>query len=293
MCDHHNHDLDDQIDDIFGGPLSPEDREAGEQLAQAQPMKMHEERCPKHCRNGRFISYSGRDLGQCFACKGKGVVYYRQSLEQRTKAREQKARREDGKRQAWIDEHTEEVAWMRESAGRFDFARSMQEAVTKYGHLTDNQLAAVRKCMVRDAERKAIWAAERAAAEAAAPTIDISAIERSFAAALASGLKWPKLRLVEFTFQPASANSKNAGAIYVTTTGDIYLGKIVGSKFIKVRACSDEQQARILEVAADPEKAAVAYGVMTGSCSCCGRELTNPESVARGIGPICAAKWGW
>lgn len=29
----------------------------------------------------------------------------------------------------------------------------------------------------------------------------------------------------------------------------------------------------------------------SGKCHCCGRSLTTPESLARGIGPICAAKW--
>lgn len=33
---------------------------------------------------------------------------------------------------------------------------------------------------------------------------------------------------------------------------------------------------------------ASAYGRKTGRCMICGRLLTNPESVERGIGPICA-----
>jgi histidine ammonia-lyase len=38
-------------------------------------------------------------------------------------------------------------------------------------------------------------------------------------------------------------------------------------------------------------EAAAAYGKATGTCSCCGRELTDPVSIANGIGPICADKW--
>lgn len=30
------------------------------------------------------------------------------------------------------------------------------------------------------------------------------------------------------------------------------------------------------------------YGVKMGSCLICGRELTDPSSVAQGIGPVCA-----
>ena len=36
-----------------------------------------------------------------------------------------------------------------------------------------------------------------------------------------------------------------------------------------------------------------AYGMRTGQCAICGLELTNGESIARGIGPICAEKWGF
>lgn len=35
-----------------------------------------------------------------------------------------------------------------------------------------------------------------------------------------------------------------------------------------------------------------AYGQRSGSCGLCGRQLTTPESLALGIGPICAAKLG-
>ena len=30
-----------------------------------------------------------------------------------------------------------------------------------------------------------------------------------------------------------------------------------------------------------------------GKCCCCGRKLTEPESIDTGIGPICRAKKGW
>lgn len=36
---------------------------------------------------------------------------------------------------------------------------------------------------------------------------------------------------------------------------------------------------------------AKAYGVRTGICCVCGRLLTNPESIALGIGPVCAGRF--
>ena len=44
---------------------------------------------------------------------------------------------------------------------------------------------------------------------------------------------------------------------------------------------------------ADPVAAFEAHGIRTGSCGMCGRTLTNPESIARGIGPICADNAGF
>ena len=75
---------------------------------------------------------------------------------------------------------------------------------------------------------------------------------------------------------------------------DTYLGKITPEdKFLRSRDCTDADAEVVARVAADPAAAATAHGHEYGQCSCCGRELTNPESVARGIGPICADRWGW
>ena len=36
---------------------------------------------------------------------------------------------------------------------------------------------------------------------------------------------------------------------------------------------------------------AVAYGKATGICVCCQAELTDPDSVEAGIGPVCEKRW--
>lgn len=43
----------------------------------------------------------------------------------------------------------------------------------------------------------------------------------------------------------------------------------------------------------DPEKFLKAVGKTWGRCCVCGRTLENEQSVAAGIGPICAEKAGW
>jgi hypothetical protein len=59
------------------------------------------------------------------------------------------------------------------------------------------------------------------------------------------------------------------------------------------RDCTSETQTAIMRVMQDPSAEAIAYGQKTGHCSICGLLLTNEKSIGRGIGPICAAKYGF
>lgn len=129
--------------------------------------------------------------------------------------------------------------------------------------------------------------------EVVAEAIDVKAIETAFAAAFGNGIKRPKLRLDTFVFSRAPDHGVNAGSIYVKSVDGEYLGKVSSGQFKKSFACDDASNARVIAVAFNPHNAAKAYGAKTGSCSCCGRELTNGESVELGIGPICRDKFGW
>lgn len=123
--------------------------------------------------------------------------------------------------------------------------------------------------------------------------ISVEAIATAFAAARAKGIKAPRLRLDAFVFSRAPDTGRNAGSIYVKEKAGEYLGKITDGRFHPTAACDDPTRTRVVAVAADPHMAAKAYGQRTGECSCCGRELTNGESIALGIGPICRGKFGW
>jgi hypothetical protein len=46
-------------------------------------------------------------------------------------------------------------------------------------------------------------------------------------------------------------------------------------------------------IAENPGEYAKQYGLLIGKCGVCGRTLTNDESRERGIGPVCASRWGW
>jgi len=73
-------------------------------------------------------------------------------------------------------------------------------------------------------------------------------------------------------------------------------GKWAGYTFIRIQASNEtypiknkERREKILDlIKADPREAMERYGQELGICGRCGRTLTDEESRARGIGPICA-----
>lgn len=250
----------------------------------------------KKCR-GSGIYYGRSRHGQkCFTCKGVGRFTFKTSPEARAEARVQasarKARNAAAALEAFTAQHPEAAAWIAAKRASFGFAQSMHEAVEKYGDLTAGQLAAVERLRVKDAERDATRAKEAAERAANAPVVDLSRVEAAFRSALNAGNKRVALRLAGFKFAPAPAHGRNAGAVYVTEAG-LYLGKVQGGRFHRSFECTEVQQDEIKALAADPEAAAVAYGRLYGACAICNRELSDPASVERGIGPICAEKFGW
>lgn len=117
-----------------------------------------------------------------------------------------------------------------------------------------------------------------------------------FKAAKARGLKRLTLRLSGVNVKP----NRDLTMLWVTSQtekveGDYglqpkYLGKITPNSLDSRLA--DDVKAVLFEAANDPLTAAIRYGKETGSCSCCGRDLTNAESIRLGIGPICREKFG-
>lgn len=282
--------LNDDLSDLLDGETVARPAVSAKVEALVNP-EFHVENCKKCHGSGRFVSWSGRVLGPCHACKGLGKRAYKTSSADRAKARTQARDRDEKVKinhsEAFAAKHPEMWAWLKANP-TFDFATQMMVAIAKFGDLTDGQFNAVQKCIDRAHDREV----ERLARLEAAPAVTLEKIEAAFVSAVQHGLKSPKLNLDTFKFSPAKATSSNVGAIYVKEDGT-YLGKIMGGKFVRVRECNDQQEARILAACADPAKAAEAYGIRTGSCACCGRELTNAESIARSIGPICARKYGW
>lgn len=176
--------------------------------------------------------------------------------------------------------------WLQANKATNTFADSLLIQYQRKGYLTDPQVNAVLRNIARHADA--------IAREASAPSAIIARIEEAFQRASESGLKTPKLVIGSLRFTPAKADSRNPGAIYAKDREDnTYLGKFAKGRFVRSPNCTDEQQAMLISIAADPLAAAVNHGKLTGNCAICSHKLTDKKSVARGIGPVCAEKFGW
>ena len=301
-----NH-LNDSLDDIFGAPSGAVrtapvlDRPAAQAYTKTS-VELFTEPCQKCRGTGKFVGWSGRTFGQCFACKGEGKFTFKTSPETRAANREAKASREmrqaDEAFTAFAAQSPEIAAWIVAKEGAFDFAAKMRGVVVRFGDLSAGQRAAVERMIASDASK----AAQRAERIQQAPQVDTAGIDRlkvafdkarTYAAEKAPGLaiRNPKITIGGMTISPAKASSANAGALYVKQ-GQDYLGKIMNGKFMSVAACSAAQRDQVLAFVADPAKAAKVYGQETGVCCVCNATLKSKWRLA-GIGPICAQKMGW
>ena len=292
--------MNDRLDDIFGDNLVAAEPKTLPQ--DAASVRIREttpdfaERCPKCRGTGRFISYSGRPLGECFTCKGAGKRSFKTSPETRAAARQRTA----VAKASVVADHQAELKWLGETLARRDrlpegYATMLADFQTRLlgGHeLSDGQMAVIVKGMARSAQ----WAQERASEQAVA--LDVTAIR-----AVLQTRK--KVMVALFTFSLAPAHGNNPGAIYVKDNG-AYVGKIPAgaSTFSPGRDFDQSRLPALVEAMANPAEAVKADAArrakalledpaMTIPCGCCGLTLSNPESIARGIGPICSGKWGF
>lgn len=290
-------DLNDRLDDIFGEHLAEAAPKSLPQDASSVRIREFAETCPKCRGTGQFVSYSGRVIGQCFTCKGAGKQTFRTSPETRQRSRE----RAQSAKASVVADHQDELKWLSETLARRDrlpagYATMLADFQTRLlsgRALTDGQMAVVAKGMARSAQ----WAQERQQKEVEG-SLDVAAVREALQAR-------KKITIALFTFSLAPEHGNNPGAIYVKDSGQ-YVGKIARGE-TTFRPGRDFDPARLpalREVMADPGEAVRADAArraealledptMTIPCGCCGLTLSNPESIRRGIGPICAGKWGF
>ena len=183
-----------------------------------------------------------------------------------------------------VMEYDEIISALRGMTSWNEFAASLVAQHQSKGELSDRQWDAAER-MIQKAQANATKR------ESNRRVVDVSRIEHLLATAQRNGLKKPAFRIGDLTLSLAPSTSRNAGAVYVKAAGE-YAGKIMHGTFMPVSAAPDGLGDRLAEIARDPRGKAIEHGRMTGACACCGRTLTDKQSVALGIGPICAEKWG-
>lgn len=234
---------------------------------------------------------------KCFACKGKGYFYtsYADRQAARVNSRARKAAKLLTEQNEFHAEHPGFIDRVKaELLPWNEFATKLVEEFERKASLSPKQIAALQSALDKNAERQAARAAAKAAETKALADnpVDTSAIRALFDVPKANGLKRVGLWYGPLKISEAKETSSNAGALYVKT-GDTYLGKIVGSTFHPAWGVKQaDVLPQLLKIAANPAEELRIMGKETGICCCCGRELTDPESIAAGIGPICATNWG-
>jgi hypothetical protein len=117
-------------------------------------------------------------------------------------------------------------------------------------------------------------------------------IHALFGEAYKNGLTNLILRIGSYRIKLAPASGKNKGMLYVTR-GQEYLGKIDQSNHFFALTNVDKQTIyEVEEIIQSPMQQAIMSGHRTGHCAICGRRLDNENSIALGIGPICAERVG-
>jgi len=234
--------------------------------------------------------YSGVRVHQektnCSACRGKG--YFKTDPRKLEKARVQRAKKKQdsiASAQA-LNCATPIYASVVSMASWNELSSSLLEQHNSGSAWSEKQVLAIQGMVARMEERRALRAAE-------AQSVDLSSIVSMFDHAKTSGYKRPVYRAEGLKISLAPESSANAGALYIKTTEGDYIGKVMDGRFFGTRDATDEHKRAIEAIAVNPGEAAIRYGRQTGSCACCGRPLSNKQSIDLGIGPICKDRWGF
>lgn len=175
------------------------------------------------------------------------------------------------------------------------FGQKMLESIRQWSRFTDKQRVVVERLIDR---------AENGYPKNVELESDLTAVNALLDTALANGLKYPKLHLTvgdgPLVISRCGDRSKTPGALNVTDGGpfdqNVWYGRVKDGQYQpngRLPSTVVLQIGSVLNaLAINPLAVICGHGHMTGHCACCGRQLTDPKSVRRGVGPVCATRWG-
>jgi hypothetical protein len=179
------------------------------------------------------------------------------------------------------------------AAGKGDTCRDMADKLDRFGSFVSEKQAGYAAKLVEWAKpRQPVYVPVPApVAQPVAPVISspVTALPKLFAL---------MQRLSKLVIGKVTIARKNGDSLcWIKLDGiEGVVGKIEGGVLTTFNARLTFRQlgdvlADLLNIEVDPEAAAVKHGKASGRCSVCSRDLTDPESIERGIGPICAGKF--
>lgn len=77
--------------------------------------------------------------------------------------------------------------------------------------------------------------------------------------------------------------------------GYTFIRRLIGAPgaYKKINMKASDRDEAFAAIEENPKQAMLDYGLHSGVCGRCSSPLSDPESLARGIGPKCASKMGW
>lgn len=200
----------------------------------------------------------------CFDCNGTGIDKDFQSVchcqtKPQAAAAPAPADAEVAALAAWLGEQT----WS-------EFAQSLASYYRKNGRLSEKQIAAGTSMRTKVESHKAAKAAAAPKAEAAKP---VSVPSGHYALVIDGVVKFYRVNNV--------TEGKWAGYTFVDAQAS--------DDFHPIRNRASSREILAL-IAADVKGALVRYGHELGRCGVCRKTLTDAESIAAGIGPVCAGR---
>lgn len=205
------------------------------------------------------------------------------------------------------------MAYCRMYRGDFAYMLSMQTQVVRAGRLSPKQAAGVLNCLVAECIYRAKHGEPGQPVPVAKPeykpvsdpidgvqlSCDRVVKQGTYTIVMADGshvtlkLEWPEFgdfgpKTLMVSYMCGADNEHDfAGFAFVKDDNTIK----VWSKFVGQDKLVREKAALlVLFSAADPIKYGEAYSLESGNCFRCGRKLTVPASLHRGLGPECAKK---
>lgn len=188
----------------------------------------------------------------------------------------------------------DEAAAIIDRHAKKEFARSLSREYflreSNGRHLTSEQQWWLHKCAIELREQE-----ERSNRCATG----FARIHELFQRAMQSGLVHPKISMpehVRLSLPYERGIPAQRTDILSVRMGSRHVGVLNKGTlhFVKTEHVPDDDRLIIIlkQFCRDPEKWGALWGIRSGICCFCSRELTTKESCSAGYGPICAKRWG-